>query len=637
MPVIEDWMTKPLLIVNSIFGENKDESFEHFVKQVENYFDQRLNAESMLMIPSLNNVSLDEMRSGSLVKYRCMVQDVFDPQFCLGAYTVHNLKTQKTRFECGAFRDFPILQPDERVDFDSNENVTVDRQSFYCVPIPGEAEWVKKGYITKDVERRKQSSSQDSGHSKRDREIDDEQEISEKISKGESSHGIHDQRLPETVAKDASTSIDNSLKEADSVSTNKAVAANDVCLNFPLPGEKGLPCIIRVYSRNIELKATDMIEVVGILSLDPQLAAIHDDTQEDSIDNDELQAHEPPPSLVPRLHAFVIRPLEHNNPHLPLLTKSDRYKQASSCLMQDVCSLRLELLSVLEHALLGDRLAAEYLLCHLMSSVYARADVLPLGKLCLNISNCPATQRYTKFFNHLISNLTCQSLFLEMSIENANSWKLTPKKDYKLNRINAGMLQLGSGTNLVLDETALHQGQLNHTGVMNVKTIAELINWQKVDYDFEFHPIPVHTDINVLILSEGESLLPKDVIIPLSVSEENVDFPEHFQKLDARLSPENLDKLRCYLTACRFVDYEISEETQKLIQDDFVETRQSNPKEMTIEDFQRMLGIVRILTQSFGKTSPTVEMWHQVRSMEEERKVRLSKQQRNVNPPQNNV
>ena len=72
------------------------------------------------------------------------------------------------------------------------------------------------GYITKDVERRKQSSSQDSGHSKRDREIDDEQEISEKISKGESSHGIHDQRLPETVAKDASTSIDNSLKEADS-------------------------------------------------------------------------------------------------------------------------------------------------------------------------------------------------------------------------------------------------------------------------------------------------------------------------------------------------------------------------------------------------------------------------------------
>ena len=46
------------------------------------------------------------------------------------------------------------------------------------------------------------------------------------------------------------------------------------------------------------------------------------------------------------------------------------------------------------------------------------------------------------------------------------------------------------------------------SGVMNVKTIAELINWQKVDYDFEFHPIPVHTDINVLILSEGESLLP---------------------------------------------------------------------------------------------------------------------------------
>ena len=38
-------------------------------------------------------------------------------------------------------------------------------------------------------------------------------------------------------------------------------------------------------------------------------------------------------------------------------------------LLRDVSGLREELLTVLEHALLGDRLAAEFLLCHLASSV----------------------------------------------------------------------------------------------------------------------------------------------------------------------------------------------------------------------------------------------------------------------------
>ena len=38
-------------------------------------------------------------------------------------------------------------------------------------------------------------------------------------------------------------------------------------------------------------------------------------------------------------------------------------------LLPDVSGLREELLTVLEHALLGDRLAAEYLLCHLASSM----------------------------------------------------------------------------------------------------------------------------------------------------------------------------------------------------------------------------------------------------------------------------
>ncbi|GFN89275.1 CAMP-responsive element-binding protein 3-like protein 4 [Plakobranchus ocellatus] len=397
---------------------------------------------------------------------------------------------------------------------------------------------------------------------------------------------------------------------------------------MPLPDEQGVPCIVRVYSNTVELKTTDVVEIVGILCMDPRLASVFDDDTDETTDiteKKELQAHEPPASLVPRLHSLVVRRLEHNNPKLPPKVDSDNYKKAITNLMVDACSLRLELLSILEHALLGDRLAAEYLLCQLISGVYARVDVLPLGKLSVNISRCPSWPRYCKFLYHLISQLTTQSVYLEMSIENMNCATLIPKKDYAQNRVTAGMLQLANGTTLVVDETALEQGQLNPQGVSNVKALADVIKWQRVDYDFQWHPIPVHSDINVLTLSEGESLLPKDVHVPLTTTQhQDLDVAAHFSKLDSRLTPENLEKLRCYISACRLMEYSVSDETQKIIQDDFVETRQSNPNNMSVEDFQTLLGLARLISLSHGVASPNVDMWRTARAMEDTRKARVA-------------
>lgn len=48
--------------------------------------------------------------------------------------------------------------------------------------------------------------------------------------------------------------------------------------------------------------------------------------------HEELQAHEPPPSLVPRVHALVMRRLNHNNPILPPIPTEDVYKKGT-----DIC------------------------------------------------------------------------------------------------------------------------------------------------------------------------------------------------------------------------------------------------------------------------------------------------------------
>lgn len=115
--------------------------------------------------------------------------------------------------------------------------------------------------------------------------------------------------------------------------------------------------------------------------------------------------------------------------------------------------------------------------------------------------------------------------------------QLVPKKDYVANRLVSGALQLARNTSLFLDETKLEQGQLDTTGeacrsregavlteptltggsclcflfcvgVRNVTALGNLISWQKVDYDFNYHQMEFPCNINVLIASEGRSLLP---------------------------------------------------------------------------------------------------------------------------------
>ena len=41
--------------------------------------------------------------------------------------------------------------------------------------------------------------------------------------------------------------------------------------------------------------------------------------------------------------------------------------------------------------------------------------------------------------------------------------------------------------------------------------LGNLMTWQKVDYDFKYHNLEYQTDIPVLVMSEGRSMLTADV------------------------------------------------------------------------------------------------------------------------------
>merc|ERR1712025_528340 len=96
--------------------------------------------------------------------------------------------------------------------------------------------------------------------------------------------------------------------------------------------------------------------------------------------------------------------------------------------LADVSDIRRQILNILTQATLGDENAAEFLLCHLISTVYARADVVPLGKFSLNLSGCPRDSSYAKHLYTLLEQLVSASHYIPMTLTNMNESKFCPKK-----------------------------------------------------------------------------------------------------------------------------------------------------------------------------------------------------------------
>ena len=153
-------------------------------------------------------------------------------------------------------------------------------------------------------------------------------------------------------------------------------------LNFPLPSSESVGCITKIYSEE-ELPLNHILEMVGILSFN---------TPGVSTDDEEREDFQPPSSVVPRIHCITANKWEHNNPYLstyigpkwnegtlPLrkslfcwhyqLIFKYSFILDSNLISASSSSIRDELHGLFSEFFSGDGLAADYLLCHLISRV----------------------------------------------------------------------------------------------------------------------------------------------------------------------------------------------------------------------------------------------------------------------------
>ncbi|XP_034538188.1 mini-chromosome maintenance complex-binding protein [Notolabrus celidotus] len=619
MPCTHDWIESPLSVVEEIFASSHNNPDSRWEAKAAGFFKDQLTKDSTYtLVPSLNDVPLHYLKPNSLVKFRCLIQDMFDPEFYMGAYETVDSSTKAKVLRCGKYKDVTECG----VDFNSPSIKTAERQTFYCVPIPGEGPWAKDGYASYSQVKVVPSTSYTPTRQKRSYEEDEE---------------LNTPMQMEVVTgppSDQNRSGDFKRQETEAPSS-QTVSASPLDLNFPLPGEKGPSCLVKVYEDWDSYKLNDMIEVYGILSVSPALSALADkneasssilDPAESAETAEEQKVHSPPASLVPRLHMLYTKRLPNNNPLLPSARLEDNSNFLSSTLT-DMALVKVELHAYLTQVLLGDALAAEYLILHLISSVYTRRDVLPLGKFSLNLSGCPVVGSYTEHLYKIIQQLVPSSYYLSMNLQNMNQMRMVPKKDYVGNRLLSGILQLAKNTALFLDETKLEQGQLDATGVRNVTALGNVISWQKVEYDFNYHQMEFPCNINVLTASEGRSLLPSDCHIHLQPQVNPSNMEEYMSSIHGpQQVTSQLNKFRIYLTVAQMLDYSISDEVIKSLEDDFVDMRKDDPQSMSAEDFHRMLVVSRLLSLSLGQTSLGRDSWQRVKHMEILRKERMPQQ-----------
>nr|XP_057916668.1 mini-chromosome maintenance complex-binding protein [Doryrhamphus excisus] len=631
MPSPNDWMNNPLGVVEEMFAASQNNPNSGWEAKLVEFFKDRLKEkDAQSWVPSMNNIPLHYLKPNSLVKFRCFIQDMFDPEFYMGVYETLDPSSQAKVLRCGKYKDVAECG----VDFQSKNIVTAERQTFYCVPVPGENSWVKDRYGGSAQARVQPSTSYVPSRQKRSYEDDDDD-----MDGGDTQPQKQREPHPGLQIPPEDHGTGEAGRQEAEASPGQTASATYLDLNFPLPGEKGPSCLVKVYEDWDRFKLNETIEVYGILSVSPALSALAEDrdTSSSLIDPsesmetlEEQRVHSPPASLVPRLHMLYAKPLAHNNPLLPCDTLQDDSAFLSSSL-SEMASIKADFLSYLTHVLLGDSLAAEYLILHLISTVYARRDVLPLGKFTLNLSGCPTVPSYSQRLYHAIQQLVPSSFYLGMSLANMNHMSLVPKKDYVANRLVSGALQLATNTSLFLDETQLEQGQLDTTGVRNVTALGNVISWQKVDYDFNYHQMEFPCNINVLVASEGRSLLPSDCQVHLQPQVAPAHMDEHLSSISVYAETSSqLNKFRLYLSVARLMDYSISDGVTKSVEDDFVDMRKDDPQSITAEDLHRMLVVARLLSLSLGRTSLSRDIWLKAKHMEMQRSCRME-QQKSVN------
>ena len=243
---------------------------------------------------------------------------------------------------------------------------------------------------------------------------------------------------------------------------------------------------------------------------------------------------------------------------------------------------------------MGDSTAAELMLYVLLSKIHERSALI--GALSFNFTNIRNESDSKIIYNSLKRLL--RTVILPISLEFLNTQNLTPTKNFDNDRLEHLVLQIPNGTLLILDETILNSGNLTQKGVENLNILMQLIQSQQLTYDFGYTKLNFPTDIKIIALSQGKSLLKMQNSLKLLGNIQEFEFTSD-------------DKL--YVEACSQLTVSLPTEVTEIAQAYFVSKRKE--KAISIEHLHLLLVLTRYITQSYGEKIAEKKHWDQAISL----------------------
>lgn len=280
------------------------------------------------IIPSLNSMSAPN----TVVRYRGIIQDMNNSEL----FTSSHL-----------YRENSFIANDEDDQMNDHHSNLMERMLFYCIPIPGEAKWSRNTFYDDNVVTKEENNilNEEVKDVKRKRNDEDEYEMLET-----------DDDLVESSDSKRRKETTCHTNHHDHSTTHSKTISREEMLDFPIKGEKGLACMVKLYDEEHELKNADIVDFVGIVTYEENVMR-----DEDEEDKDFYGIFTPEATLVPRLHVLFYKKYQHISYIVPNTFPITTANQIST--------VRESLIDYLSLCLKEDKLAAELLLLHLISRV----------------------------------------------------------------------------------------------------------------------------------------------------------------------------------------------------------------------------------------------------------------------------
>eukprot|EP00741_Cyanophora_paradoxa_P016837 tig00020943_g16261.t1 len=577
---------------------------------VGNYFLDRIasDASNLGQIPSLNSVPIEMLSSNMLVRFRCMIQDMASPEFYMGLF---NLRDAAGNVAVGTCKYSDGLHLPEDCEVDTRTAVMYERLPVLGVSVPGESDWV----LHADEEEAKRTEVpslrllRERGAAKQKRPLGSDDAGAADDEMTDAPEAADEKRARDAAAPAAAPAA---ATEPSGESAGAPAAAR-AHRSAALPSQRNREVVIKLYDEHMEgrFKLNDVVEFVGVLQVPPRGSEAGPSPMEDAWGDEEVSSVSP---SLPAIHCVAFRTLVDHNPAAPV-PSAPSFAAAAQAARASLPGVRAELVSYLARGLRGDRLAAEYLLLGLVSSVSDRQGETVLGKFSLNLTHAgpelgpdPARRLHA-----LLSSVYPRSALLPLSIASLGSFSMAPSRDPRSNRLQAGFLQLAAGTHLLVDETAMDEGKLQERGVKNLGALAMAMQRQVCAYDWAYYTTEFPLDVTFAVLSHGKSMLPADCRLRIVSDGAAAGEPQ------PEPSGEWLQAARRYLAIARHPPhFAIDESVSLMVEEDFVRARKEEPKTGP-ETLHLWLTLARLVALSRGEEGISREAWAHMRALEAER------------------